>query len=168
LNATHGTATKVGTSVVILLFGDVSAQRIQHFAERSKRDTDTATNVRGMNSNTNARGVSGVADGVAEDGRSLPLDDDRNEAFKLDLPARRGVCVVRRHIHGLVPDALVQNVAGYVPGAERGGAGGIRPPIELFPKRRPRSVTREPVRRGSVSVLPVLFRLDRFRARRDA
>ena len=85
LNATHGTATKVGTSVVILLFGDVSAQRIQHFAERSKRDTDTATNVRGMNSNTK-RGVSGEASGVAEDGRSLPLhDDDRNEAFKLDL-----------------------------------------------------------------------------------
>ena len=86
LNATHGTATKVGTSVVILLFGDVSAQRIQHFAERSKKDTDTDTNdVRGMNSNTK-RGVSGEASGVAEDGRSLPLhDDDRNEAFKLDL-----------------------------------------------------------------------------------
>lgn len=83
LNATHGTATKVGTSVVILLFGDVSAQRIQHFAERSKKDTDTGTSVRGVNSNK-TRGVSGV-DGVAEDGRSP--DDDRNDVFRLD--ARR-------------------------------------------------------------------------------
>ena len=30
LNETHSTATKVGTSVVILLFGDVAAQKIQH------------------------------------------------------------------------------------------------------------------------------------------
>jgi protein Mpv17 len=35
LNASHPTATKIGTSVAILLFGDASAQRIQHDAAAS-------------------------------------------------------------------------------------------------------------------------------------
>ena len=34
MNTSHPTSTKVGTSVVILLFGDASAQRIQHEAKR--------------------------------------------------------------------------------------------------------------------------------------
>ena len=42
LNETHSTATKVGTSVVILLFGDVAAQKIQHKQHKhtSTHDSD--------------------------------------------------------------------------------------------------------------------------------
>ena len=41
LNETHSTATKVGTSVVILLFGDVAAQKIQHTQHKhTSHDSD--------------------------------------------------------------------------------------------------------------------------------
>lgn len=47
LNEKHSTATKVGTSVVILLFGDVAAQKIQHDASVSSKTTTTASAERG-------------------------------------------------------------------------------------------------------------------------
>jgi len=62
----------------------------------------------------------------------------KRRAVRVGHSAFSGVRVVRRHLHGLVPDALVPFSAIRVPGAQRGGAGGVRPAPHLFPKRRAR------------------------------